>query len=297
MHRKNRQPADKLKHLRRTAAEAPLERGRDKFSLRRQRSAVCVFSGHPVVLAQLEGAIDNTAFQVQAERLKSFGSGLDNTPGLPEVQLCVLDALGPRQSSAAVIQQILQASPDARILLVAENDAEEDCFELLLLGARGLLTYGETAEQLTQALRCIAGGGFWLSPLRLSRFVDSFLGRFHLRKLAGSVLSRRENEIVQMLFKTWSNKEIANELNISERTVKFHVSNLLQKFGVHSRMELVLSYGPPPPTALLAGFARHVQPERENPSGQPHSKPRFLGVKDQDKDILPISRHPAYSVS
>jgi DNA-binding CsgD family transcriptional regulator len=84
----------------------------------------------------------------------------------------------------------------------------------------------------------------------LSRFVDSLVGssRNQDQVQSGDVrMSQRERQIANALLKNLTNKEIANELNISERTVKFHVSNLLSKFKVQRRSELlVLWYGQTP---------------------------------------------------
>jgi DNA-binding NarL/FixJ family response regulator len=77
----------------------------------------------------------------------------------------------------------------------------------------------------------------------LSRFVDSILtgaqGR-RLRNEAPTDLSRREQEVLNGLLENLANKEVADRLHISERTVKFHVSNLLAKFGVRRRADLIL---------------------------------------------------------
>jgi len=106
---------------------------------------------------------------------------------------------------------------------------------------KGILTYEEAREQLIRALPLVANGGFWCralcSPvssilfLRISRAAEVRFCRN---------LSRREQEVLDSLLENLSNKEIASKLNIAERTVKFHVSNLLNKFGVRRRADLIL---------------------------------------------------------
>jgi len=85
-------------------------------------------------------------------------------------------------------------------------------------------------------------GGFWVPRQLLSGFVDSILTGQGRRLKTDSVtnLSRREQEVLDSLLENLSNKEIASKLNIAERTVKFHVSNLLNKFGVRRRADLIL---------------------------------------------------------
>lgn len=303
MQRKNTHAAAKPRAQKSSAARSALN-PISGFRLRPRKRSVCVLSNHPVVLQHLDRAIDKGEFRVFCERLKPFSTGGGNLV-LPPAPLCVLDALGPKPATAAIVQQILHAYPDAGILLVSEKDSEDDCFDLLLLRARGLMSYEETSKNLTEALKCIAKGGFWLSPLRLSRFVDSFLGRYFSSKQqpAVSTLSRRENEILEKLFQDLSNKEIANELNISERTVKFHVSNLLQKFQVNGRRQLILSYGPMAATGLLGGYRKEELAENDGFAGNGPDRSRFFpAAKDEEEireEILPGpgSPRPAYSIS
>jgi DNA-binding NarL/FixJ family response regulator len=291
-----------------TAATGP-EQGRSGLRVHKRRPTVCILSSHPVVLTHLDQAVDKKQFHVVMERLKHFTSASDPEFVLPQAPLYLLDAMAPRPESASLVQTILHMHPGSYVLLVTERDVEDDCFELLLLGARGLLSHDEASEHLSQALKCLAAGGFWLSPFRLSRFVDSLVRRHH-SKPAVSPLSRREQEILEKLFQNFSNKEIASELNISERTVKFHVSNLLQKFRVSGRMELVLSYGSVSPTGLFAGNKRRSSSphagdpdqsprEREVGSAASSGKHSFFSRVKEDHDILPGSQHrrPAYSVS
>jgi len=112
------------------------------------------------------------------------------------------------------------------------------------MGVKGLLTYAEASEYLPAALPLVMRGGFWVPRAILASFVDSILsnvrGRRMLKMEAGTGLSRREQEVLDPLLENLANKEIASKLNISERTVKFHVSNLLNKFGVRRRADLIL---------------------------------------------------------
>jgi DNA-binding NarL/FixJ family response regulator len=103
------------------------------------------------------------------------------------------------------------------------------------------VAYERVEEQLVPALQAVAKGGFWVPRELLSRFVDSLLQTGAARQTLHPVgLSSRENDVLDCLLENLSNKEIASRLNISERTVKFHVSNLLGKFGVQRRADLIL---------------------------------------------------------
>jgi len=125
---------------------------------------------------------------------------------------------------------------------LSDNFPEENAFALLRLGVKGLLTYGEMNEQLTRALEAVAKGGYWVPRATLSKFVDSLLSvKSEIRGLtAPARVSPRERDVLDALLRNESNKEIANRLNISERTVKFHVSNLLSKYSVGRRADLIV---------------------------------------------------------
>ena len=129
------------------------------------------------------------------------------------------------------------------MLVIGEKFTTSESHSLLRHGAKGLLTYAEGREQLARALSQISCGGFWVPRATLAAFVDSILNSSRPNRLkvdASADLSRREREVLDALLENLANKEIASRLNISERTVKFHVSNLLSKFGVRRRADLIL---------------------------------------------------------
>ena len=106
------------------------------------------------------------------------------------------------------------------------------------------MPYAQTRDQLAQAVRAVAAGGFWVPRPVLSKFVDWILEGLGPRRwsFGPAYVSPREQEVLEALLANMSNKEIAQRLTLSERTVKFHVSNVLAKFGVQRRTDLILLY-------------------------------------------------------
>jgi DNA-binding NarL/FixJ family response regulator len=207
-----------------------------------RRRTVCLLSSHPLVLAEFERLLSASGYRLNVLRLEStLAPGLERLT-LPQAQVYVIDAHSPRQATEVLVAGIQERHPAARQIAVAEDFNEVNAFPLLRLGAKGLLTYKEARQQLPEALEVVIAGGFWVPRNLLSRFVDSILGIVRDRRLARGPadLSRRERETLDALLQNLSNKEIANKLNISERTVKFHVSSLLSKFGVRRRTDLIL---------------------------------------------------------
>lgn len=204
---------------------------------------VCVLSPHPLVLAEFSRALSGPGFHLISRQLESMLGPDLRRIAVPRAQVYVVDAHASQPATAALIANILENSPSARLLVVAEKFGASDSHNLLRLGVKGLLTYAEAREQLPRALPLVARGGFWVPRTMLSQFVDSILTNARGRRLkveTATELSRREQEVLDALLENLANKEIASRFNISERTVKFHVSNLLSKFGVRRRADLIL---------------------------------------------------------
>jgi two-component system nitrate/nitrite response regulator NarL len=204
---------------------------------------VCLLSPHPMVLSEFERVLANPSFKLISRQLEStLGPDLRKL-AVPRALVYVVDAHVARPAAGALLSNILDHYPEARIIVVAEKFDATETYSLLQMGAKGILSYAEAREQLPRALPLVAEGGFWVPRAVLSGFVDSILGGAHSRRLkadSNADLSRREQEVLNCLLENLANKEIGNKLNISERTVKFHVSNLLNKFGVRRRADLIL---------------------------------------------------------
>jgi len=210
---------------------------------RKNALQVCLLSPHPLVLSEFERVLANPAFNLISRHLESaLGPDLRHLE-VPKAVVYVVDAHVARPAAGALLSNILESHPEARIIVVAEKFDSAESYSLLQMGAKGLLSYSEAREQLPHALPLVAEGGFWVPRAVLSGFVDSILGGSQSRRLKAdstASLSRREQEVLNSLLENLANKEIGNKLNISERTVKFHVSNLLSKFGVRRRADLIL---------------------------------------------------------
>ncbi len=207
-----------------------------------RRTTVCLMSHHALVLAELRRMLSGPKFSVRIWQPESMLPRDLRGLVIPRASVYVLDAQAPRPATDVLVAGLLERFPAARLLIVAERFNDATAFPLLRLGAKGLLRYADARPQLPLALRAVAAGGFWVSRSMLSRFLDSILGSLRGRRLLGAPanLSRREREVFDALMENLANKEIASKLNVSERTVKFHVSNLLAKFGVRRRADLIL---------------------------------------------------------
>ena len=204
---------------------------------------VCILSPHPLVLAEFSRVLTAPGFQTVTRHLDSMLGPELRKLAVPRAPVYVVDAHASPSATAALMANVLEKSPSARVLIVAEKFSGNQSHDYLRLGAKGLLSYGEAREQLPRALPLVASGGFWVPRSLLSEFVDTIINNSRGRRMkveSAAELSRREQEVLDSLLENLANKEIASKLNISERTVKFHVSNLLSKFGVRRRADLIL---------------------------------------------------------
>jgi len=210
---------------------------------RPHRLKVCLLSPHPLVRSEFERVLPEKAFQISFRQLTSSSPSEIRQMAIPKSPVYVIDGQASMQVVHALIEGILERHPKARVLVLASKHTDSGTFEFLRLGVKGLLAYGQATKQWQDALPLVAAGGYWVPRAVLSRFVESIIGS---RKPAASrnhtpgTLSRREREVLDSLLRNLSNKEIASQLNISERTVKFHVSNLLAKHNVRRRADLIV---------------------------------------------------------
>ena len=204
---------------------------------------VCLLSPHPMVLDEFERLLEASGFQITPKLLDSMLAPDLRNLEIPRATVYVIDARAARQATGALLGNILERYPAARILIVGDKLKEADSYALLRQGAKGILTYAEARDQLSRALPQVAVGGIWVPRPVLSRFVDLILNSTQGRRLrveSPNELSKREQEVLAGLLENLANKEVGDRLHISERTVKFHVSNLLAKFNVRRRADLIL---------------------------------------------------------
>jgi DNA-binding NarL/FixJ family response regulator len=205
------------------------------------RTKVCVLSAHSIVLQEIQRILNAVPFEVEPAKITPGAP--EKSASIPSAVIYVIDSASSPEGVMELIKKIIGQAPDARLVVLGERFVEESAFPLLKMGVKGLVAHDLIAEQLPRALEAVCAGGFWVPRTLLANFVDSVISTTRQSDAArpvGVAVSRREKEIVDGLLLNLSNKEIAGRLNISERTVKFHVSNLLSKFKVQRRADLIL---------------------------------------------------------
>jgi DNA-binding NarL/FixJ family response regulator len=150
--------------------------------------------------------------------------------------VAVLDVSMPRMTGLQAAREIRSHSPDTRVLMLSMHDDERYFFEGLEAGAAGYVLKRAADTDLIDALRTVAGGSTFLSSeAQVTLMREWQEGRAEPE----DPLTPRELEVVKLIAEAYTNRQIANTLQLSEKTVESHRSNLFAKLGMRDRVELV----------------------------------------------------------
>jgi NarL family two-component system response regulator LiaR len=196
---------------------------------------VLLADDHPALRAGIKGMLEQVDIEVVGEAADGDEALRLAERLVPDV--LVLDAVMPGLRAPQVIHRLRETRPDLRVLVLTAYDDNELVFGLLEAGAVGYVLKEEALETIEAAVRAVARGESWLSPKMAAKVMKEALGKEEAEEAIP--LSERELEVLRLMAKGWSNKRIAEDLSITEGTVKNHVTNIYAKLWVHSRAEAV----------------------------------------------------------
>jgi two-component system nitrate/nitrite response regulator NarL len=194
---------------------------------------------HPIVLDGLEQLFRLEAdFQVVA-RCRD-GEETLRALRFHRPDILVLDIRMPRRDGLAVLRSIREEELPTRVVLLTAALQEDQLVEALHLGVGGVVLKEMAPQLLVNAVREIHAGGRWLDKGSVNRAIDKLLRRDAEIREAAEALTPRELDIVRMVSRGLRNRAIAEQLSITEGTVKIHLHNIYQKVDVSGRLELAL---------------------------------------------------------
>lgn len=159
-----------------------------------------------------------------------------------KADVLILDIELPGISGVELCQKVLSQRPDIRILILSMYTGEDFIFKAIAEGARGYLPKNTTRDELAEAIRAVAAGKEFFSPVISQIMMKSFINKAKSTRNEEKnheELSKREIEVLRMLAEGIPNVEIAERLYISIRTVESHKSHIMSKLDLHTTAELV----------------------------------------------------------
>ncbi|MGA9058813.1 MAG: response regulator transcription factor [Terriglobia bacterium] len=196
-----------------------------------QRTRILVVDDHPLLRLGVAAIIDA---QSDMRVIAQAGSGEEAVrlfrKHRPDITM--MDLRLPGMSGLEALRAIRQEDPHAKCLVLTTYEGDEDIHQALAAGALGYIIKGMSHETLVDALRRVRSGSLFLPPPVMRSLAD---------RTPNLDLSPREREVLSLMVRGESNKEIANELGITEATVKCHVSVILQRLGVNDRTQAVIA--------------------------------------------------------
>jgi DNA-binding NarL/FixJ family response regulator len=196
------------------------------------RVRLLISDDHPVVRAGLKGMLAGEPdFEVVGEATDGL-EALELAERL-EPDVVLMDLRMPRMDGVRATRRVRDKLPDTRVLILTTYETDADVVKALEAGATGYLLKDASSEDLYRAIRAAAANESALAPAVVSRLVR----RMHHSEEES--LSAREIEVLELVARGTSNKEIARELWISETTVKSHLLHAFEKLGVSDRTAAV----------------------------------------------------------
>ena len=202
------------------------------------KARILLADDHTVVRRGLRMVLDaEPDLEVAAEA----GDGADAIRQALEddFDLAVIDISMPRMTGLQAVRELHRRQPRLRILILSMHENEQYLYQALKAGASGYVVKTVADRDLVAACRAALRGERFLYPGAMTPLIRDYLQRARNdRALAEEPLSAREQEVIKLIAEGYSSKQIATELVISEKTVERHRANILEKLGMHDRVEL-----------------------------------------------------------
>ena len=203
---------------------------------------IVVADDHPVVCIGVRNMLS------ESDGFEVIGDAADGDEAITQTlelqpDILLLDVQMPRLPGLEAMRAIMTGMPTVKIILLTSTISTQQIIEALHIGARGIVLKDALADHLQTAIRTVFNGDYWIGGKRVINLVSALhdlmqQAQVPQRKTYG--LTPRELEVVGTIVEGCSNRDIAKQFNLSEETVKRHLSNIFDKTGVSTRLELAL---------------------------------------------------------
>jgi len=200
-----------------------------------------VVADEPIRLAGLSSIFDQPGQEGRAQLVPVPGT-MRELLAKPALKYLVVD-MQSSSSGMKALETIRRARPDLRMIVIGPAGNDELVMKTITAGARAYLDLSASPETVYEAVKIVTQGSIWAPRKLLSRLIDRLLDH----PAPGAVatpsveLTSRERQVMELILKAKSNREIALQLGIEERTVRAHLARLMRKAGVDNRIKLSMS--------------------------------------------------------
>lgn len=210
----------------------------------------------PSVIKDVYGVDVGTGFQVVGEA--STGEETIRVVRSARPDLLLLDLSMPRLTGLEALREIDPVQEGLRAILLADLFEPNDLVTAVQLGARGLLLKNATTEVLFEATMCVLAGRYWIGETLVTELLETMRPLIQSARTGPSPLpwklTARERQVLGMVAAAHGNKAIARKFNVSEETIKHHLTRLFAKIGASTRLELAM-------LATRHGIVEPVEPD------------------------------------
>jgi DNA-binding NarL/FixJ family response regulator len=202
--------------------------------------SVLIVDDHPMFRKGMRALLDSMEGIHVLGEAKSGQEAVEMALDL-KPDLVLMDLQMPKGNGITATRELNRLCPDARILVVTLFEDDESIFAALRAGARGYILKDAEEEEMMRAIRSVGEGEAIFSPAIATRLIDYFAeARTQVPKNVFPELTEREREVLGMIARGDSNQAIAEQLTLSLKTVRNHVSNIYSKLQVADRAQAVI---------------------------------------------------------
>jgi len=169
------------------------------------------------------------------------GDGLEAISKVRELSpdIVLMDIAMPGLGGLEATQEIHKQYPDSRVVILSQHDDSEYVFPILKAGAAGYILKKAVGTELVAAIRAVHQGGSFLYPSVATAVIEGYIQRGEDAESSYDRLTDREKQVLRLIAEGRTNREIAEMLSVSVKTVIAHRANLMEKLDIHNRTELV----------------------------------------------------------
>ena len=198
---------------------------------------VLIADDHPIMLSGIESLIASAHYPVVG-RITDGAEVMAAVDALRPA-IVLLDVSMPGMTGIEILRKMREQESPAKVVLLTAQLSEDQLIEALRLGIRGFVLKEMATKLLVEALRRVNAGGQWLEKDSAGRAMAKLVRQEARSREIATLLTPREIEVVGMVAKGISNREIGSQLCIAEGTVKIHLHNIYEKLKINRRAELI----------------------------------------------------------